>query len=63
MKNKVIYLSALILMVFGFSAYAACGDSVCGYEGSAYVCYVENSTGGLQRCTTSSPCNINCMMN
>jgi hypothetical protein len=61
-------LKTILSLAFGVAlsltsaaVWAACGDSVCGYEGSSYVCYVETEGGLLRRCTDDRPCAVTCI--
>lgn len=55
--NKLI--AGFFLGSISIGAYAACGDSTCGWEGGKFNCTVETPEGA-RICSEDSRCNINC---
>lgn len=60
MKNAIRLLFLLSATVAGSAAFAACGDSACGWVGDSFVCVVEGPNQELRICTENDPCSISC---
>ncbi len=60
MKKLKIALLSMVIGAASASAYAACGDSECGYISDTFICVVEGAGGSKHVCTGSMPCIIKC---